>query len=109
MFIGVVFALTASNLIIKQNIGGDSEFFLNYWWFLSWPRPTKPLFPTEYWEIARIHEYKGLAWEKCARGQQFRQAKPLSRLKPKKAAVETWQQWRKHEQVCSLLIRDVTQ
>ncbi len=54
------------------------------------------MFPTEYRGIARIQEYKGLAREKCVRGA-------------KKAAVETEQQWRKHEQVCTLHIRDVTQ
>ncbi len=54
------------------------------------------MFPTDYRGIARIQEYKGLAREKCVRGA-------------KKAAVETQQQWRKHEQECSLLIRDVTQ
>jgi hypothetical protein len=54
------------------------------------------MFPTEYRGTARIQEYKGLAPEKCVRGA-------------KKAAVETQQQWRKHEQECSLHIRDVTQ
>jgi hypothetical protein len=46
---------------------------------------------------------------KCVREQQFRQAKPASMLEPEKAAVEIQQQWRKHEQMCSLLIRDMAQ
>jgi hypothetical protein len=42
-------------------------------------------------------------------GQKSWQVKTTLKLKLENASLVTQQQWRKHEQECSLLIRDVTQ